>query len=142
MSAFTDVHAAHHMLYDDFSQAFCCDCGERFQYAKKFARVQHAAHVEVELAKAGIAITQLPEPTEREDVYGDLVQDYLGWGRGMLYTAPEGMVERGKKYAGPYIIQYMAGSSGQHYTVESARRFAAALLAAAASIPTKETPNA
>lgn len=96
------------MLYDDFSQAFCCDCGERFQYAKKFARVQHAAHVEVELAKAGIAITQLPE--------GRVIN---GWWEGES-TA----------------VNIDAFGPGELL------RDAAAYLAAAASIPTKETPNA
>ena len=41
------------------------------------------------------------------------------------------MVARGEQYTGPWRVQYMRVGSGMHYTIDDARRYAAALLAAA-----------
>lgn len=83
---------------------------------------------------AGYAVVELPQGIERSHVaYGDrkVVVDYLGWKRSQITVEPEGMIERGAPYTGPYLVQYMNGGSGVNYTPESARQYAAALLAAA-----------
>ena len=103
MSAFTDVLATHGSTADFHGKVWHCVCGEQFETV-----AAHAAHVEVELAKAGIAITQLPE--------GRVIN---GWWEGES-TA----------------VNIDAFGPGELL------RDAAAYLAAAASIPTKETPNA
>lgn len=86
------------------------------------------------LPRAGYAVVKLPTGTERPHVaYGDkkMVVDYLGWKRSQITVEPEGMIERGVPYTGPYLVQYMNGGAGVNYTPESARQYAAALLAAA-----------
>lgn len=102
MSAFTDVLANIIRTVDGKHDLGAGELAER---------------IEVELAKAGIAITQLPEP----EVDGE-------WLDGGVYS---GAPDRVRCYL-----------EDPRMTADDARALAAALLAAAASIPTKETPNA
>ena len=123
MSAFTDVHAEHAVAVVTALGGVVCGCTQRFG-----DRHAHAAHVEVELAKAGIAITQLPEPDEDTGAFDA--------GCGAITHAVNGDVRL-------HSASYVSGRYGGIYrSPAKARELAAALLAAAASIPTKETPNA
>ena len=121
MSAFTDVLAAHVM--ENFYAGFC-KCGE----GSFIDDQEYGAHVEVELAKAGIAITQLPEPDETHEATEDEHARRLWSTEGGCVTAfDSGWYEIDLQYSHGYNPQKLNG-------------YAAALLAAAASIPTKETP--
>ena len=131
MSAFTDVLAAHSRVRHPRAEtdfALMCACGwetivtldeieyepDRYLDAEPLLLARHAAHVEVELAKAGIAITQLPEPDAQ--TVAELAEDALA----------------------DYLTE--VDTVGFWNVAGAAERVAAALLAAAASIPTKETP--
>lgn len=135
MSAFTDVLAAHADFIRRHNGRRACTCGMwESNGNEQYSRDTFAAHVEVELAKAGIAITQLPEAT---DTYNhEMEMPMMGWEVGH----------------GPHFVEAFPGEirvevDGKAVTLTDppdARELAAALLAAAAagSIPTKETPNA
>lgn len=129
MSAFTDVLAAHQVTDERrWANERYCSCGEAVH--TMIPARSHAAHVEVELAKAGIAITQLPEPDETHEATEDEHGRRLWSTEGGCVTAfDSGWYEIDSQYSHDDDPQKLRG-------------LAAALLAAAASIPTKEASNA
>ena len=112
MSAFTDVLANIIRTVDGKHDLGAGELAER---------------IEVELAKAGITITQLPEPDE------DGNAGEVGWNAGVdsVWRDRDGL-----------SAVVSSASEAQLVYPSDPLALAAALLAAAASIPTKETPNA
>ena len=138
MSAFTDVLAAHSRVRHPRAEtdfALMCACGwetivtldeieyepDRYLDAEPILLARHAAHVEVELAKAGIVITQLPARS------GDPFR-----ARDIVIRAAK-MREKDQRDKGvkkPFEWWQCTDAQKVHW-----------ILAAAASIPTKETPK-
>ena len=121
MSAFTDVLANIIRTVDGQHDLGAGELAER---------------IEVELAKAGIAITQLPEPDGKGAwaIEGTDLEVKVKRARSTQPSDP-GLSVLFNSPNRPSRIE-------KSYDMSVGPDLAAALLAAAASIPTKETPNA
>ena len=170
MSAFTDVLAAHSRVRHPRAEtdfALMCACGwetivtldeieyepDRYLDAEPILLARHAAHVEVELAKAGIAITQLPEQPVREVQYVVICERRRETVRFPAHPERKraelnlllngGVLIREERLTTPWREVERLQTS-EEYRAQCEAEWAAedAADAAAASIPTKETPNA
>ena len=155
MSAFTDVLAAHARHPQSDLYYWECECGEWGDGVADApdSAFQHAAHVEVELAKAGIAITQLPEQPVREVQYVVICERRRETVRFPAHPERKraelnlllngGVLIREERLTTPWREVERLQTS-EEYRAQCEAEWAAedAADAAAASIPTKETPNA